>query len=265
MKTSLLLLCIFWGATALLQAQTLSIITQTTIKEASKVSADRYYNLYVVDQNDNIQKYDKAGNFLVTYSPPKPGDITLIEAWNSIRIFAFYKDFQEFVLLDRFLVAQPNYKINQNEIGFARIATISADNQLWTIDENDFSLKKYDLDGQKIIQKTPLELILKAKDYHINFMREYQNLLYVNDKQSGVLVFDNMGNYKKKIALTGITTFGFINEELYYLKDNKIYFFNVYHFAERSINLPEGINVTNVIVSPDNIYLFSGTNLLICK
>ena len=156
-------------------------------------------------------------------------------------------------------------KINQNEIGFARIATIAADNQLWTIDENDFSLKKYDLDGQKIIQKTPLELILKAKDYHINFMREYQNLLYVNDKQSGVLVFDNMGNYKKKIALTGITTFGFINEELYYLKDNKIYFFNVYHFAERSINLPEGINVTNVIVSPDNIYLFSGTNLLICK
>ncbi len=265
MKTKLLLVFLSIIFSRYAHAQTLSIITQTTIKEANKVSADRYYNLYVVDHKDNIQKYDKSGNFLVTYSPQKPGDISLIEAWNSIRIFAFYKDFQEFVLLDRFLVAQPNYKINQNDIGFARIATIAADNQLWVIDEDDFSLKKYDLDGQKIIQKTPLELILKAKDYHINFMREYQNLLYVNDKQSGVLVFDNMGNYKKKIALTGITTFGFNNEELYYLKDNKIFFFNVYNFAERSINLPEGINVTNVIVSPEYIYLFSGTNLLICK
>jgi hypothetical protein len=265
LKTSLSTIFFILFCCSYIAAQELTIVSTVTIKEASKVTADRYYNLYVVDQHENIQKYDKEGEFLLTYSPSKPGEITLIEAWNSIRIFAFYKDFQEFVLLNRFLVAMPNYKIDQEAIGFARLATIAADNQLWVMDDVDFSLKKYDLETQKTTLKTPLELILKAKDYHINFMREYQNLLYINDKNSGILVFDNMGNFKKKIALTAIGSFNFINEELYYLKNNKIYFFNVYTFEERSINLPEGINVTNVIVSPDNIYLFSGSNLLICK
>jgi WD40 repeat protein len=252
-------------ASILSNAQEISISNIVTIKEATKVSADRYFNIYVVDNKENIQKYDPQGNFLLTFSPSKQGEISLLESWNSIRIFAFYRDFQEFVLLDRFLVPQPNYKIDQNVIGFARMATISADNQLWVIDDEDFSLKKYDLDQQKVSINTPLELVLKAKDYHINFMREYQNLLFVNDKNSGILVFDNMGNYKKKIALSDVSHFSFINDELYYLKDNKIMFFNVYTFAERSISLPIGYNITNVIVSPEFTYLFSGINLLICK
>ena len=246
-------------------AQELSIIKTVPIKEADKVTVDRYYNIYIADTKENIQKYDQEGNYLLTFSPSKPGDISLIEAWNSIRIFVFYKDFQEFVLLDRFLVAQPNYKIDQNLIGFARSATISSDNQLWVIDDDDFSLKKYDLDAQKVIINSPLELILKAKDYHINFMREYQNQVYLNDRNAGILVFDNMGNYKKKLSFTGIDHFSFINDELYYLKDNKIIFFNVYNFSERNINLPQGFNITKVIVSPEYTYLFSGTNLLICK
>lgn len=265
LKVKNLILFVFIACSIVTYAQELTVLNTISIKEPEKISVDRYYNIYYSDKKENIQKYDKLGNFLLSYSPPKPGEISLIEAWNSIRIFVFYKDFQEFVLLDRFLAPQPIYKIDQNLIGFARMATISADNQLWVIDDDDFSLKKYDLDNQKLSLKTPLELILKAKDYHINFIREYQNLVYVNDRNSGILVFDNMGNYKKKIEITQIETFGFINDELYYLKDNKIMFYNLYNFEERSINLPPAYNVTKVIVSPENIYLFSATNLLICK
>jgi len=238
-------------------SQSLQLIKTIPVKSPDKVSVDRYNNIFVCDGDGNVNKYDTAGNTKLTYSPQKIGSISLIEAWNSVKIFLFYKDFQEYVMLDRFLAPISIYNFDLSSIGFARTATLAADNNLWIIDDSDFSLKKHDIQLQTITIETPLDLLLDARDYDINFMREYQNMLFINDYNSGILVFDNLGNYKKKLPFTRLESFGFLNEELYYLKDNKIHLFHLYNFNTRTIQLPEDKIFINVIVFENQVYLFS--------
>lgn len=246
-------------------AQTLELIKTIKINAPDKVSVDRYSNIFVCDGDGNVNKYDTVGNLKLTYSPQKIGNISLIEAWNSVKIFLFYKDFQEYVILDRFLTPISIYNFDLSSIGFARTATLAADNNLWIIDDSDFSLKKYDIQLQTITIETPLDLLLDAREYDINFMREYQNMLFINDYNSGILVFDNLGNYKKKLPFSRLESFGFLNEELYYLEDNKIHLFHLYNFNTRTIQLPEDKIFINVIVFENQVCLFSEDYFFIYK
>jgi hypothetical protein len=233
---------------------TLVLMTSIPATGLDKVSQDTYGHLYISDIKGNINKYDSTGKFLLNYSPQKLGTVTLLEAANTIRIFVFYRDFQEYVMLERFLGPNPNSSLNEAEIGFARQATLGSDYNLWIIDETDFTLKKYDRQFNKVLFKTPLELLLDPREYDINFLREYQNNLYVNDKNSGLLVFDVFGSYKKKIPFKGLDYFAFLDDELYYMKNDTLFFFHLYLFTSREIALPPGKKYKRVFWHHSKLY-----------
>ena len=219
-----------------------------------KVSQDSYGNLYISDLKGNINKYDSLGNYLINYSPQKLGTVSLLEAWNTIRIFVFYRDFQEYTILERFLGPMPGNPLNQEQIGFARQATLASDFNLWVIDETDFTLKKYDRQFNKVVNKTSLDLLLDVREYDISFLREYQNNLYVNDRNTGVLVFDAFGSYKKKIPFKGIDFFSFHENDLFYLQNDTIRFFDLYLFTEKTMTLPAGMKYKRVLIHDRKLY-----------
>jgi hypothetical protein len=210
--------------------------------------------LYISDKRGNINKYDTLGVFLLNFSPQKLGNVTLIEASNTIKIFAFYRDFQEYVTLERFLGPMPNSALNEEQIGFARIATLASDYNLWIVDETDFALKKYDRQFHKVLYKTALDLLLDAQDYDITFLREYQNNLYISDKNSGILVFDSFGSFRKKIPFKEIDYFAFHEDELYYLQKDTLCFFHLYQFTTRKIPLPAEKKYKNAFVFNRKLY-----------
>jgi len=226
---------------------------------------DRYNNIFYADENGSIYCYDTNAVKLYEYSPQRLARVWNLEAWKSVKIFAFYRELQEYTLFNRFLTpTAEQYKIaNENIIGYARIATLSFDESIWLFDEQDFSLKKFNIDQQQTIINTPLSLILESKEYNINFMREYENLLFVNDANSGVFVFDNLGNYKKKIDYTGLNYFGFLNDEMYFIKNTELYFFHLYNFSERKISLP-AVNEKILFVLYNSKRLTMLTNKELC-
>jgi len=116
-----------------------------------------------------------------------------------------------------------------------------------------------------LLLNAPLNLVLDAKDYDINFMREYQNTLFINDRNSGILVFDNLGNYRKKLPFVGLTSFGVINDELYFLVSNQVHFFHLYNFTERTMTLPAGRNPLQVLVLEDRVVLFEEGGIAIYR
>jgi hypothetical protein len=203
-----------------------------------KISVDRYGNLYVSDLKGNIQRFDKNGKKESVYSPQKIAKISLVEAWNTVKIFVFYKDLQEYVLLDRFMAGTPNIKFDMNSVGFARCATFSTDNSIWLVDDVDFSLKRVDINTQKVLTSNPLQLVLPNQDYEISFMREYQNMLFVVDKLSGVLVFDNLGNFKKKLRISNLDFISFNGNSMYFIQDNQLVLFDLYTAEESKYALP---------------------------
>lgn len=233
--------------------------------KVSTVSIDRYGMFYFSDEDGSIYKYDTLGVLQITYSPPRKADVTILEAWRNVNIFVFYRNLQEFILLDRFLSPSPNTRIESSEVGFARLATFSYDNNIWLIDETDFSLKKYSISRNKTELVTNLDLVLDPVVYDMNFIREYQNLVFVNDKNSGVLIFDNMGNYKTKIPVKGLSYVGFYNDEIYFQEGENLVFINIYTYSERKELLPETGNFQFLLYSKASLYLFKNESIEIYK
>jgi hypothetical protein len=241
-----------------IQAQSLTLIKEVKINTPVAVSIDRYGNIYTGDTQGNIFKFDSTGIQLGVFSAQKTVNISSIEAWQMLQVFVFYRDIQEFTLLNRFLTPiAGSTQVNQNLIGFARSATLAANETLWMFDDTEFSLKKYGLSSQQVLINTPLSLILGASDYNINFMREYQNMLYINDKNSGILVFDNLGNYKKKLPFVGLNYFSFRGNELYFIEAGKVHLFNLYTLDQRNIVLPAEYTYIFALLAENKLITFT--------
>ena len=125
-------------------------------------------------------------------------------------------------------------------VGFARLVTYSYESNIWIVDDTDFTLKLLDVELQKVVSTTPLNSVLNMNDYDISFMREYQNLLFISDLNSGILVFDNLGNYLRTIVVTGVSYFGFEGNDIYYSVDGELIYSDLYSAEERKIQLPAG-------------------------
>jgi len=237
-------------------AQQLVLEKEKNTNSITCVSIDRNGKFVIGDAKGNITQYDSLGNLISRFSPTELSTPCSIEAWRTMNLFVFYKELQQFILLDRFLASSSTFELNLEEIGFSRVATISQDNMIWLFDEINFRLKKYNPTTSKLINETPLDLILDPRDFNITSIREYQNLLFISDQNQGILLFDNLGNYKKTIPASGITYFNFLEEELYYTKDNTLFFINIYTLKERRITLPMKNSIIFVLVTEKKIITF---------
>ncbi|MEM9391442.1 MAG: hypothetical protein AAGA02_13265, partial [Bacteroidota bacterium] len=202
------------------------------------VSTDKKGNIYVSLANGAINQYNTDGDLLNHYSPVKPSEAALIEAWNPLKIFVFYRDFQEYVFLDRFLTTASRFSFAEIS-SYIGLATMSADNNLWLIDYSEFSLKKYDVNLQQVTIERPLDLVLDPDEYDLTFMREYQNLLFLADRNKGVLMFDNLGNYLRLLSTDQLDYFSFTKNELYFVKNQSLSFIDIYTGKMRSVDLPK--------------------------
>lgn len=265
MKLQIFLLIFYlWSCVAF--AQNFQLLGQQSFNTIVQVAQDRYGNVYVVEKDGVIHQFDSLGRKLLVYSPPTVAEVSLLEARSTVRLFAFYRDLQSYTLLNRFLTPIENYKFENENIGFVRLANLSADNQLWILDDVDFAIKKFNKNFNQIVLKTPLDLLFVENNYDINYLCEYQNQLFLNDRYTGILIFDNLGNFKRKIALVrGLEQFNFLNEEIYFLENNAIRFLHLYHTTERILPLPEQwkSKAKKVICQKQRLFLFSENEMVI--
>ncbi len=225
MKYYLIILC-FLHTYTLVYAQTttskdLIFIKKVRIKEPVQVSADRYGNIFIADKNGTISKYKNNGDSITAYSPAIRANITLLEAWATLETAVFYQENQELVIFDRFLTFKQSIKIDDTMAGFARLATLAADGNIWIFDEVDFSLKKYNTRTKTVILHTPCDLLFQKKEYNLLFIKELNNLVYLVDKNNGIFLFDNFGNYKKNIYIADAKSVFIANDYIYALQNNK--------------------------------------------
>ena len=230
LKHSLLITALVFISAFHLNAQALKPASSIKLQgNAHQVSIDRQGNIYVAASNGDIDRYDRQGLFSKHFSPTKKAQPTLLEAWQGLRTFVFYQDFQEYLFLDRFLSQSERYELADQKISSTiSLATIAADNNLWTFDNQNLSLKKMDLQNGEIISDTNLNFILKNKTHEFTYMREYQNLLFLSDKKEGVLVFDNIGNHIETLPLMAVNHFSFSGTKLITLFGDKLVTFELY-------------------------------------
>ncbi|MBD0259816.1 MAG: hypothetical protein ICV83_29205 [Cytophagales bacterium] len=249
-------------------AQALRVEKTVPISPPTAFSTNRAGTLFVGDARGMVRAYDTTGRVIHTFSPPRVAAVAALDAGQNLRVFCFYRDLQEHLLLDRFLTPLPGYetpaRIAPDEAGFARLAALAQDGQLWLFDDTDFSLRKYNPVTRRVSLHVPLELVLAGQDPLFVALREYQNLVFLHDERGGVLVFDNAGNFRSKIAAGAAGPVGFYGDELYFTRDGALHFVHLYNGTTRQMPLPDRIDLLGVAVGPTTIYLLSRNQLLVC-
>jgi hypothetical protein len=227
-------------------AGTWTLVKTLVLPGTGAASLDRRGTLYLADRDNNLRQLSRDGQPLNTYSPAQPGHVAVVEAWNQNSLLVFYDDRQQVLLLDRFLAPLSEIRLADYIDGTVRTATLAPDGLLWLLDESALTLREFDPQALRVVQSTPLDLIIGRSRPDFRFLRQYQNNVYLVDHTSGIFVFDNLGNYRKKLPFTGLDFITFRGDELVYLSGGLLHFFHLYNLTERTQPLPAGLDGSTV-------------------
>lgn len=207
-------------------------------------SLDTSGNIFLSFEGGSITKYSPELDSLFTYSPLKLADTNLLEAGTGLVIFAFYDFFQEYLLTDRFLTRPTRSKFPSTAIGYIDLATQSLDNNIWLVENSNFRLIKYNVQLSRIETETILNTIIESADNNFTFLKEYQNQVFLVDENSGIYVFDNIGNFSKLIKAK-TNKCGFEKNSIYYLEEGNLITSNIYTGTKESVQLvvPDAIGI----------------------
>ena len=226
------------------------------------VNADRLGNIYVNDSKGNIRKLDSLGHPLSLYAPGQFGRLTALESWNSLRVFLFYENTQQYLFLDRYLAPSEFLEFPSDQFGFVRLASSSSDNQIWVLDIITLQLAKYDFNYNQVTLSQSLNQLSDTLALNPYQLVEYQNRVYLGDSKLGVLIFDNLGNYLRTLPKTGTAQFHLFEDKLYYLTDEHVLLHSIYSDKSETITLPDNeLSYDHVLFVGNATALFSGKKM----
>ena len=229
-----------WAVLCLSFSTTFSFIGTYETK-ANFIAIDNFSNFYTADDN-HLFKFSPDGTYLYPYEEFQYGKIGMVDVSNPMKILVFCPDFMTVVTLDKFLAPLTTY--NFFSLGYQNISAvaISNDGLLWFYDNTDFKLKKIDETGAISRESQPLNQAVSITP-NPNFMLEKDNVVYLNDPEIGIMVFDIFGNYSKTVPIKGLKKFQVFQEQVIYFENNKLNAYNMVTFDFKSIQLPDSTNV----------------------
>lgn len=241
--------------------QTSKTIDSTSFeKKIINYSIDINGGIFLAFEGGSITKYSANFDSLFTYSPSKVGDVTLLESGSGLVIFAFYDFFQEYVLTDRFLSRPTRTQLSNSSIDYVDIATQSSDNNIWLVENSGFRLIKYNVALKRIEFETALNTIIDSSNSNLTFIKEYQNQVFLVDENSGIYIFDNLGNFSKLLPAT-TNKCSFYKTEMVYIDNRKIVEVDIYSNTRKETPLTDSHNI-GIMKHSDNTYLVSPTSLI---
>lgn len=244
----------FFSAPA--EAQTPKKLKELSLKNIENVSVDRLGELFIVFKNGSIKKYDVNGKELAVL---KKGKLpTLIEPWYHPKIFAYDRVTQQTIFYDHNLQSPQVEKVDPSVAVNAFLVCPTNDNKLLVLDQADWSIKKVNPSTSKVVSEFNIDTTALSKPL-FTYLREYQNLIFLLDKYSGIYIFSNLGKRINHIKCT-IQNFGFYGEELFYLVDDRVVFFDLYSEKTREVKVDPG---KYVIVTDERIFLVKGNGRIV--
>ena len=228
---------------------------------ASSFTTDNLGMFYIID-NNQLSKFDQNGVLLHTYSEKISGNISFVDASNPLRLLLFYKDFVQIIFLDKTLSPiGGNILLENMGLEQTLLACTSNDNGFWLYDPQDFQLIRLDKNLKITHKSAPINQI-PGIELIPNFLIEYNNFVYLNYPEKGILVFDIYGTYFKTIPLPGLTSFQVIGDNLFYFSGNTL---NSHHLitleeTQNFMPLPD-TGIISVRIEKQKLFLLSKNSL----
>ena len=258
-------LIIFFLFNLILSAQTKSSIKQIAQieKEAEFISTDRLGNLYIAKENF-LWMYNKNGDSLYAFNSKRYGEISSIDCSDPYKILVFFRNYGIIHFLDNYL-SENGDPIDLQELGFDQItqACLSRENGFWVFDQ--MRQRVYHLnDNFKVTHESVNFMQWFGKRLNPSFMIEYNNQLFVNVPEEGILVFDHFGTYIKTIPLKNLKEPQVLDGNINFVADNQ---FCQYQRQEMErVCSPIDFNkLTQARIEKGRLYTFDGKKCTIFK
>ena len=247
-------------------AQELELINEWSVNDVVDATSDFSGNLYLSNEHGVISKYDKNGALQISYSGTVKSSIYSIDASHTSKIFGFYRDQQSYIILDRFLNPLNEANLNPSIIGFATETAYSANNNLWLFDQSDLSIKKINLISDVVVTLNAIPLMIAEEEWDLLQIEEYQNRLFLYNSSKDMYVFDNLGNYIRKLNINPDCKVSFNDSHLIFIQSDRILTLNIYNNEISEIGLLNNTNSVLKVISTNNfIYLIFKNKISVYK
>jgi hypothetical protein len=216
---------------------------------------DRPGDLYVLTTGGQFLKYDKNGTLQVVYKHDPPP--TLFDPRDGARLFAFYRNARQYAYLSPSFDVLDAIHIDSAFVTEPWLVCPSGDLNAWVIDSADGTLKKINARTGHVDVEVTLDASVPVTE--IMSMREYQGFLFCNTKTSGIMLFNSLGKLIKILPDANVINFNFLGEELYYVRQGRLKFLDLFSAETLDITLPEPCK--QALLTDERLYLLAGKTI----
>ncbi len=220
----------------------------------SYFTIDDLNQIYTITNDNDIVKYDIDGNELFRYSNNRMGNLSSLDVSNPLNILLYYPDQQTAITLDRTLSETGEFDLFGPETLEVTAICLSIENKLWTFDASNYRLKLIDSSGLAYEESDDLSLYFDAPP-EITQMEAHKGCIYANVPESGIVIFDNYGQFDKELPVPGLSHFQFYNDKLFFQKDGELLALDLNTLKEVTLKIPKTI-LPNTTVKVKNNYFF---------
>jgi hypothetical protein len=176
---------------------------------------DNLGNIYVLDIDNKLTKHNQEGKLLFEHYDKQLGIVDAIDVSNPLQILMYYKDYGHVKYLDNTLAPIQTIDLNSDKYFGMETVCQSNDNHIWVVDPTIQRIIKLDKNLNSIFETNNFG-DLGLPDGNFIKMRENGNYLVALHKTQGFIVFDNFGQFIKKIPSYGALDFQFDGKALIY-------------------------------------------------
>ncbi len=221
-------------------------------------TTDNLGNLFLVKQDNSIEKYSPSGNRLMVGNYKIYGDITQLDVSNPFEIYAYYGDQQTLLILDNMLNLRSEINMADISTGEVSAAARSFDNGIWYFDASSMKLLKSNKKLATQIQGVPMGTWTKQVWKPTHIIDNEKNVL-VLDSNNGICIFDVFGNYYKNIELTGVHDFQVKKSQITYFTDSLLVRYDYKLF--KSDTLFQSVQAKSVRIENSTLYIWRNDSL----
>lgn len=227
------------------------LIKKTALPEpVTYATVDRPGDLYLLSKK-SLQKIDTAGNIIL--AAQQYFNYTLFEPRDGARLFAYDGPHKKYAFITPALtLLDEEHPLNEGWAIEPWMTCTSGDYDLIILDSADFTLKKISLKTLAVRWEASVKEHLHPKS-NVLLMREYQNFIFILDKTQGILIFNSVGKFVRKVGEPNLVTFNFLGEELYYTQGNQMKLIDLFTTENRKITLPSDADFA--LLTDERLYI----------
>jgi len=230
---------------------TTSLINSTPFEDTYLVRIDEFGTQYFFNGNTFFAK-GTFGN--LEYTNIKLGNISSANAFNPLKINLFYTDFNTVIILDNRLAKIQEIDFN-NITPFRDISHVSSayDNDLWVFNVHTQQLELFNYKSNKTKHKT-----LPIEGQVLDITSNYNYCWLLTSKY--IYTYNYIGTLISKLKNDGFEAIKANGQNLYLLKDNKLFFKAKNEESFIIVKIPE-LLISQFFVTNETLYIYDGKNV----